>query len=108
MARIATIVGAVLIAVGGAVGIASAGRASLREPFEITADHIVFDDAQKLYVAQGHVRVEQRNRSLEADWLAYSTETGVGVAEGDVQLDEGADQLRAAFMVFEIDSLRGM
>lgn len=109
MARIATIVGAILIAVGGVAGMAAAGeRASLQDPFEITADQIIFDDVQNLYVAEGHVRVEQANRTLQAHWLAFSIETGVGVAEGDVQLDEGTDHLRAAFMVFEIESLRGM
>ncbi len=78
------------------------------EPFEITADRILLDEARALYVAEGHVRVEQGERRLTARWVAFSKETRIGVAEGDVQLDDGSDQLRAEFMVFDVDTLQGM
>ena len=78
------------------------------EPFEITADRILLDEARALYVAEGHVRVEQGERRLKARWVAFSKETRIGVAEGDVQLDDGSDQLRAEFMVFDVDTLQGM
>jgi len=86
----------------------AAPRASIDAPFEITADVIRYDDEQELYVAERHVRVVQADRSLKARWVAFSTATRIGVAEGDVDLVDGPDRLQADFMVFDIDSLQGM
>ena len=98
-----------LCLLGGSAGVvAAADRASLDEPFEITADRIDYDGARQLYVATGHVRVEQTTRSLIADWVAFSTETRIGVAQGGVELIDGSDVLQAEFMVFDVDSLQGM
>ena len=83
-------------------------RARMDEPFEITADRIFLDDARALYVAEGHVRIEQGERRLEARWVAFSRETRIAVAEGDVRLDDGDDLLTAEFMVFDVDTLLGM
>jgi lipopolysaccharide assembly outer membrane protein LptD (OstA) len=90
--------------------VAGAGvdRAPLDDPFEITADRIDYDGRRRLYVASGHVRVEQTRRSLRADCVAFSTETRIGVAEGGVELVDGPDAVHAEFMVFDLDSLRGM
>ena len=83
-------------------------RARMDDPFEITADRIVLDEARSLYVADGHVRVDQADRRLQARWVAFSRETRIAVAEGDVQLDDGSDVLRAAFMIFDVDTLQGV
>ena len=83
-------------------------RARMHDPFEITADRIVLDEARALYVADGHVRVDQAGRRLDARWVAFSRETRIAVAEGDVQLDDGSDHLRADFMVFDVDTLQGV
>ncbi|MFK7897460.1 MAG: LPS-assembly protein LptD [Myxococcota bacterium] len=83
-------------------------RARLDEPFEITADRIDYEQARDLYVAQDHVRIIQTNRSLKARWVAFSTETRIGVAEGNVELLDGTDLLQADFMVFDVDTLQGM
>jgi len=85
----------IFIAVVCAASLAVAGdRARMSEPFEITADRILFDDARNLYVAEGHVVVDQVNRRLKARWLAFSTETRIGVAEGEVELEDGPDNQR--------------
>ena len=78
------------------------------EPFEITADQILLDDERALYVADGHVHIDQGDRRLKARWVAFSRETRIGVAQGDVQLDDGSDQLTAEFMVFDVDTLQGI
>lgn len=78
------------------------------EPFEITADRILFDEARDLYVAEGRVRIEQSDRRLKARWVAFSKATRIAVAEGDVELEDGPDELRAEFMVFDADSLQGI
>jgi len=83
-------------------------RASLDDPFEITADRIDYDGERSLYVATGNVRVIQTTRTLRADWVAFSTETGTGVAEGDVELVDVNDVMNAEFMVFDVETLRGM
>lgn len=78
------------------------------DPFEITADRIVLDEARALYVADGRVRIELGERRLDARWVAFSRETRIAVAEGDVQLDDGSDRLNAEFMVFDVDTLQGL
>lgn len=87
---------------------AAKDRARLDDPFEITADRIDYDGERGLYVATGNVRIVQPARSLRANWVAFSTLTRIGVAEGGVELQDGADQLAAEFMVFDVDSLQGI
>ena len=77
------------------------------EPFEITADEIRYDSQRNLYVADRRVHVVQGQRSLRARWVAFSTETRLGVAEGDVRLAEDGSRLSADFMIFNVDTLRG-
>ncbi len=115
MIRLQRVIGSAFIAIVVTIVIACAAnlaaadeRARMDEPFEITADRIHFDDARNLYVAEGHVRVDQASRRMKARWLAFSTETRIGVAEGDVELVDGPDRLHAEFMVFDVDTLHGM
>lgn len=109
MTRAVTLWSVVWIFIGWFAGAAAADeRARLEDPFEISADRIVFDEARELYVAEGHVVVDQASRRLKARWVAFSKRTRIGVAEGDVQLEDGGDRLAAAFMVFDVDSLQGM
>lgn len=109
MARKATHLLAIVIFLGCFANLAGADdRARLDEAFEITADRIDYEQKRDLYVAQDHVRIAQTNRSLKARWVAFSTETRIGVAEGDVELLDGTDVLHADFMVFDVDTLQGM
>jgi len=78
------------------------------DPFEITADRIVLDEARALYVADGHVRIGQGERRLQARWVAFSRDSRIAVAEGNVQLDDGSDLLTAEFMIFDVDTLQGV
>ena len=82
-------------------------RESLDDPFEITADRIDYDGRRSLYVATGNVHVLQTTRKLTARWVAFSTDSQVGVAEGDVVLIDGESELHAEFMVFDVDTLQG-
>jgi lipopolysaccharide assembly outer membrane protein LptD (OstA) len=111
VARYATVIGSsfIAIAIACVASLAAADdRARMSEPFEISADRIVFDNARNLYVAEGRVRVDQVGRRLKANWLAFSSETRIGVAQGQVELEDGPDTLRAEFMVFDADTLHGM
>jgi len=100
--------GVLCLAAAATPAMAIDDRARLEEPFEITADRIDYDGEKKLYVATGNVRVVQPGRSLRAQWVAFSTLTRIGVAQGGVQLHEDDDELTAEFMVFDVDSLQGM
>ena len=106
--RIIALLAGLSLFLGFAGVVGAEDRATLDEPFEITADRIDYDGVRQLYVATGHVRIEQTARSLIADWVAFSTETLIGVAEGGVELIDGRDVLQAEFMVFDVDSLQGM
>ena len=76
------------------------------EAFTIYADTIEYDRDRELYVASGHVRIEQtRERYLLADWMAFSPEERTGVATGNVELVDGADRLRAQFAAVDLDTL---
>lgn len=97
---------AVFADVAGAAGAGS--REKLDDPFEITADRIDYDGRRDLYVATGRVRVRQVDRELRAEWVAFSTATRIGVAQGAVELVDAGDLLDAEFMVFDVDTLRGM
>ena len=108
MSRAITIAAVLWILVGGIARAACADeRAHMIEPFEITADQISYEAERDLYIANKNVHVLQKGRTLTARWVAFSKQTGVAVAEGDVELIEGADRLNAAFMVFDVDTLQG-
>ena len=90
-----------------AAAAAAPDRSKMDEPFEITADEISYDDVRKLYTAKRRVRVVQGGRSLRAEWVAFSTETGIGVAEGNVEVIEEDNHLVAEFMIFNVETLHG-
>lgn len=74
----------------------------LREPFRsdfvLTADEVIYEEEREVYEAVGNVRIEQPDgRTLEAHWIAFNSETGIGVASGDVRIDSGQDSVRAGF-----------
>ena len=81
-------------------------------PFEIEAGSMEYEFRRKLYVARagpdGRVVIRQKGRRLHADWVAYSRATRRGVASGNVIITEGADELRTAFVEFDIDTLEGV
>jgi len=108
VARAATIfIFSLMQILAAALALGAPGPARMDEPFEITADEIIYDAERNLYVADGNVRVVQGERNLRAAWVAFSTETRLGVAEGDVELLDAEDRLAAEFMVFNVDTLHG-
>jgi len=78
------------------------------EPVEITADEIVYDVRAKVYIAEGSVRIEQADRSLEADWLVFNRVTQRGIASGQVVLVDGDEQLEARFVEFDYATQQGL
>lgn len=77
------------------------------EPFTLSADSLHYDVERELYMARGHVRIEQPGRSLRADWAAFNRRTGRGVASGDVRLVSDGDVVRADFVEFDLEVAEG-
>ncbi len=77
-------------------------------PFDLTSESLEYERGRDLYVARGNVRISQPDRTLTADWVAFSNQTGRGLATGNVVVTEAGDTLYADVLVFEVDSLRGV
>jgi lipopolysaccharide assembly outer membrane protein LptD (OstA) len=84
------------------------GEGASREPVQITADTIEYDQARELYTAKGNVRITQPERTLTSDWASFSNATRQGVASGNVVIVEGRDTLTSEFLQFNVDSLQGV
>ncbi|MGH0035554.1 MAG: LPS-assembly protein LptD [Myxococcota bacterium] len=100
-----------MVLVIGVLGAPPAAARDLDEvPFEITADSIEVDAVQRLYIAEGHVRIVQQEagRSLSADWVVFSNETKRGAAAGNVLMEDEDERVRAQFALFDVDSLQGL
>jgi lipopolysaccharide assembly outer membrane protein LptD (OstA) len=78
-------------------------------PFTITADEISYDQVRDVYAASGQVTVEQEGgRRLRADWVGFSGSTRVGVATGNVRIEERQDVLSAEFAAIDLDTLEAI
>jgi len=103
-----------VLAVGFALSVGEEARAALLPDIdrdagaEITADRIDFYVEQDLYVAEGRVHVVQEGKSLRAQWVTFSASTRLGVASGDVEFHDGSQQVDAAFVQFDVDTLNGV
>ena len=78
------------------------------EPAQITADVIEYFGDRDVYVADGHVRVVQGGRELEARWAAFGASTRIGVASGDVVYRAEGEAVAARFLEFDVDTLDGV
>lgn len=79
-----------------------------KQPLHITADSLEYLKGQGVYIARGHVHIVEGERTLDADWAAYSPVTRQGLATGDVVLKDGSDTLLADALHFEADQFRGI
>jgi len=79
-----------------------------RRAWDITADSISYERGRDVYTARGHVRIVQPERSLSADWVAFSNTTRRGVATGNVVIEDQGQKLEADVIHFELDDLRGI
>ena len=78
------------------------------EPATLTADRLEYDARREVYSARGNVVIVQGDRTLKADWVAFSPVTGIGVASGNVEVIDDDDTLRADFIEFDVESLEGV
>ena len=78
------------------------------EPIEISADLLEFDSERSLYTGTGNVLIRQLKRVIRADWEAFNTATGRGVASGNVEIEEKGAVLRASFIEFDVYGVEGL
>ncbi|HEY6011416.1 MAG TPA: LptA/OstA family protein, partial [Nitrospirota bacterium] len=64
-------------------------------PVSVIADKLDYDRTTDVYIAVGHVKIEQEGVRLEADKVVMDNKTGEAMAEGKVYLQDGADVIRA-------------
>ena len=61
-------------------------------PFRLDAGDLEYVAEGEVYVGSGGVLLAQDRRKLVADWVAFSLETGRGVASGDVRFQSEEDK----------------
>jgi LPS-assembly protein len=81
---------------------------SKKVPITVKADKLDYDRANDIYVAEGHVRVEQEGLRVEADKVVLNNKTGEAVAEGKVYIQEKGDIIRADKIQFNINTKAGI
>ena len=74
----------------------------------LQAQKLEYFEAENRLEATGKVSVVYGDTLLLADRLEMNTESGVGIATGDVRLSTPEDQLRASRMDFDLTNERGL
>jgi lipopolysaccharide assembly outer membrane protein LptD (OstA) len=77
-------------------------------PVDLSCDSLEYRDEGQVYVARGSVLIRQGERSLSADWMAFSGVTRQGVASGNVVFKDGENTLYAEFIEFDVSTLEGV
>jgi LPS-assembly protein len=110
MTRCAVLVLTVLFLTGLAAGLPLHARADElpKIPVNVNADKLDYDRANDVYVAVGHVRVEQEGMKVEADKIVLNNKTGEAVAEGKVYLQEKGDIIRADKLQINVNTKSGI
>jgi lipopolysaccharide assembly outer membrane protein LptD (OstA) len=78
------------------------------QPVEVRADSLEYESNRDVWVGRGHVVIDRQGRVLTADWVSFNPATRKGVAAGNVVIREGADQVIAEFVHFDVDTLQGI
>lgn len=107
--RLAAVAVALLGATSAIAPPAAAGPSGRqRDPVQITADRIEYEAARSLFIAEGHVRIVNGDRSIDADWVVVSRESERGIATGHVIYRDGGEELRSEFLQFDVNTLQGL
>jgi len=77
-------------------------------PVSVKADKLDYDRTNDVYVAAGHVQIEQEGLRLEAERVVLNNRTGEAVAEGNVYLRDKADVVRAERLEININTRAGI
>ena len=81
---------------------------SKKIPVTVTADNLEYDRTNDVYLAVGHVKIEQEGVRLEADKVVLNNRTGAAVAEGSVHLQDQGSVVKADKLQININTREGI
>jgi LPS-assembly protein len=76
-------------------------------PVAVTADKLDYDRTTDVYIAVGHVKIEQDDVRLEAEKVVMNNKTGVAVAEGKVYLQDKGNVVHADKLQINLSTREG-
>jgi LPS-assembly protein len=79
-----------------------------RIPVNVIADKLDYDRETDVYVAVGHVKIEQAGIRLEADKVVLNNKTGVAEAEGHVYLQDQGNVVHAEKLTTNLRTSEGV
>jgi LPS-assembly protein len=79
-----------------------------KEPIDISADRLEYDQQKNVYTATGHVVVIQAQSRLTAEHVVLDNTTGLLTAEGQVELTEKEDVVRAERTEVNLNTSQGV
>jgi LPS-assembly protein len=77
-------------------------------PISVTADKLDYDRVTDVYLAVGHVKIEQEGVKLEADKVVFHNKTGEVEAEGKVYLQDKGDVVHADRLKINLNTREGI
>jgi len=77
-------------------------------PVSVTADRLDYDRTTDVYIAEGHVKIEQEGVKLQADKVVLNNMTGEAVAEGNVYLQDKDNVVRAEKLTTNLNTSQGV
>lgn len=83
------------------------GVSDENDPWQISADKIEYDQAQGAYVAEGHVVVSRKGKTLNADKVHLNQQNQEALAIGNVRLVSGKDILTGRQLRLNLDAETG-
>jgi len=81
-----------------------AAGARAADPVSVQADGFSFWDGNRLFMAEGHVRLRYRDAVITADTMQYDADTGLVVFAGNVVFVEGEQELAGARLQYDLNT----
>lgn len=77
-------------------------------PVTVTADKLDYDRTTDVYIAEGHVKIEQEGVRLEADKVVLKNKTGEAEASGKVYLQDKENVVHADSLKVNLNTREGV
>lgn len=106
--RATTLVAFLALVLSGVSAQALAEEPLKKVPVQVTSDKLDYDRAKDVYVAEGHVKIDQEAMHLEADKVVLNNKTGEATAEGHVYLRDKGDIIRADKLNINVQTKSGV
>ncbi len=79
-----------------------------KDPINITADHLEYDQQKNIYTANGHAVVTQGQMRLTSESMVLDNTTGLLTAERQVELLDGENLVKGDRIEFNINTSQGV